>query len=83
MKQEPAPGIVAQWKAEIERWAIGAVNNPDAVRCVRGFPCGKSPTVLHSGELAPMWFALAIALGLQTRMLETPSARKLNRIALR
>jgi len=71
------PGIVAQWKAEIERWAIGAVNNPDAVAVRAWLPLWQVRPFYTAAELAPMWPALAIALGLQTRMLEAPSPRKL------
>ena len=47
------------------------------LRCARGFLCGKSGRSTQRQELAPMWPALAIALGLQTRMMEAPSPRKL------
>lgn len=71
------PGIVTQWKAEIERWAIGAVNDPDAVAVRTWLPLWQVRPFYTAAELAPMWPALSIALGLQTRMLEAPSPRKL------
>lgn len=71
------PGIVAQWKSEIERWAIGSVNDPDAVAVRAWLPLWQVRPFYSAAELAPMWPALAIALGLQTRMMEAPSPRKL------
>jgi hypothetical protein len=71
------PGIVAQWKSTVERWAISAVNDPDAVAVRAWLPLWQVRPFYTAAELAPMWPALAIALGLQTRMMEAPSPRKL------
>jgi hypothetical protein len=71
------PGIVAQWKAEIEKWALNAVNDPEAAAVRAWLPMWQVRPFYTATELAPMWPALAIALGLRERMMEAPSARRL------
>jgi hypothetical protein len=71
------PGIVAQWKAEIEKWALNAVNDPEAASVRAWLPMWQVRPFYTATELAPMWPALAIALGLRERMTEAPSARRL------
>jgi len=71
------PGIVAQWKAEIEKWALNAVNDPEAAAVRAWLPMWQVRPFYTATELAPMWPALAIALGLRERMMEGPSARRL------
>jgi len=71
------PGIVAQWKAQIEQWAANEVNNPDAVAVRAWLPLWQVRNYYSARELAPIWPVLAIVLGLATRMEHIKSPARL------
>ena len=57
------PGVIAQWKKQVEDWALGAVNSPDAVSVRALLPFWQVRPFYTAEELAPIWPALAIAIG--------------------
>jgi len=71
------PGIVAQWKAQIEQWAANEVNNPDAVAVRAWLPLWQVRNHYSARELAPIWPVLAIVLGLTTQMEHIKSPARL------
>ena len=57
------PGVIAQWKAEMEAWAaMRPVNDPDAQAVRSWLPHWQCRPFYTAEELAPMWPALAIAV---------------------
>jgi len=73
------PGVIAQWKQEMEDWAFARpVNDPDAQAVRAWLPHWEVRPFYTADELAPMWPALAIAVGHSTRWPAVPkSARRL------
>jgi hypothetical protein len=73
------PGVIAQWKQEMEDWAFARpVNDPDAQAVRAWLPHWEVRPFYTAEELAPMWPALAIAVGHSTRWPAVPkSARRL------
>src|SRR6185369_6779881 len=62
------PGVIAQWKAEMEDWAaMRPVNDPDAQAVRSWLPHWQCRPLYTADVLAPMWPALAIAVGFATR----------------
>jgi hypothetical protein len=57
------PGIIAQWKLAVERWARLTPGNPDAAAVEAWLPLWEVRPFYTAEELAPMWPALAIATG--------------------
>jgi hypothetical protein len=57
------PGVIAQWKADVERWARFNYQNPDAVAVNAWLPLWQPRPFYTAEELMPLWPALAIATG--------------------
>ena len=59
------PGLIAEWKDAIERWAMLPENMrcPDAAAVRAWLPVWQPRVGYTVEELAPMWPALAIAVG--------------------
>lgn len=60
------PGIIAQWKASVEEWALKQAGNADAEAVKAWLPLWQPRPFYTAEELAPMWPALAIATGYRT-----------------
>jgi hypothetical protein len=71
------PGIVAQWKVQVEQWAANEVDNPDAVAVRAWLPLWQVRNHYSARELVPIWPVLAIVLGLATRMEHLKSSARL------
>lgn len=56
-------GLIAEWKAAVEQWALGAVNIPGAIAVRVWLPLWQVRPFYTATELAPMWPALACAIG--------------------
>jgi hypothetical protein len=58
------PGLIQQWKTQMEDWAFARpVNDPDAQAVRAWLPAWQVRPFYTAEELAPMWPALAIAIG--------------------
>lgn len=76
------PGIVAQWKAAMDLWAMTNVG-PDASALQSWLPQFQVRPFYTADELAPMWPALGMVLGITDRMEPVKSyARLLNELDL-
>lgn len=62
------PGIIAQWKKDMEQWVTSQpVNNLDAQAVRSWLPLWQVRPIYTAWELAPIWPALAIAVGHTSR----------------
>lgn len=61
------PGVIAEWKASVEKWAEMNRTNPDAAAVLAWLPHWRVCPFYTAAELAPIWPALAIAIGHSTR----------------
>lgn len=57
------PGVITEWKQSVERWALNSVNDPQAIAVRAWLPFWQVRPFYTAEELAPMWPALAIAVG--------------------
>jgi hypothetical protein len=57
------PGIVAEWKAKVAQWAQMNRTDPNAAAVNAWLPMWQPRPFYTAEELAPMWPALAIAVG--------------------
>lgn len=73
------PGIIAQWKADMEQWAAMRPATDRDAQAVRSWlPHWQVRPLYTAEELAPIWPALAIAIGHTDRWPAVPkSARRL------
>jgi len=69
-------GVVARWKKSVERWALNAVNEPDAAAVRAWLPMWQVRPFYTVDELAPMWPALAIGLGIASRWPNVPKSTR-------
>lgn len=73
------PGVIAEWKDAVERWAGLPENlsNKDAAAVRAWLPAWQPRPFYTATELAPMWPALAIAVGATMRLTHPKSAMRL------
>lgn len=71
-----SPGLLREWFTGLLTWAE-ANKGPDASALRAWLPMAKPRPFYTAGELATMWPAFKLALGLATRMSEPPSANRL------
>jgi hypothetical protein len=73
------PGLIAEWKDAVERWAMlpENVKNADAAAVRAWLPAWQPRPFYTATELAPMWPALAIAVGATMRLTHQKSAMRL------
>lgn len=73
------PGVIAEWKDAVERWANLPENlgNKDAAAVRAWLPAWQPRPFYTATELAPMWPALAIAVGATMRLTHPKSAMRL------
>lgn len=57
------PGVVQRWKGSVEKWAQRNAKAPEAQTVLAWLPHWKVRPFYTTIELAPMWPALAIAIG--------------------
>ena len=57
------PGVIQQWKDQIAEWSNSRPNDRDAAAVNAWLPHWQVRPFYTSEELAPMWPALAIAIG--------------------
>jgi hypothetical protein len=66
-------GVIAQWKSIVKEWAyINAHNNRDAAALCAWLPMWQVRPFYTATELAPIFPALALALGYIQKMPEVP-----------
>lgn len=61
------PGVIAQWKADVEAWAQMNRTDPDAAAVNAWLPFWQVRPFYRAEILAPIWPALAIATGFTKR----------------
>ncbi len=73
------PGVIAEWKDAVERWADLPENlgNKDAAAVRAWLPAWQPRPFYTASELAPMWPALAIAIGATMRLAHPKSPMRL------
>lgn len=57
------PGVIQQWKADVAAWAQMNRTDPNAAAVNAWLPLWQPRPFYTAEELAPMWPALAIAVG--------------------
>lgn len=70
------PGVVALWKNMVEHWAKRNAG-PDADAVLAWLPLWQSRPFYSAVELAPLWPALAVALGICEKFPAIKSAHRL------
>lgn len=60
-------GLIASWKAGFEQWVEANPANPDAMAAKAWLPYWRLRPFYTAEELAPIWPALAIAVGYTNR----------------
>ena len=70
------PGVIAGWKADIALWAENNPRDPNANAALSWLPHWQVRPFYTADELAPLWPALAIAVGHTTRWPEVPKSAK-------
>ena len=71
-----APGLIERWKDMVTAWAL-CNPGPDADAIQSWLPLWQVRPFYSANELAPMWPALAITLGIRTQMPPIRSAHRL------
>jgi len=71
------PGIIAQWKAQIEQWVANNPNAPEAAALRAWLPMWQVRNHYSARELVPIWPVLAVVLGLATRLEHLKSTKRL------
>lgn len=61
------PGVIALWKDGVRMWAEANPTNPDAAAALAWLPHWRVRPFYTADELAPLWPALAIAVGHTSR----------------
>jgi hypothetical protein len=61
------PGVVTEWKNKVAAWAQANRTDPNAAAVNAWLPMWQPRPFYTVEELAPMWPALAIAVGYTTR----------------
>jgi len=71
-------GIIADWKNQVAAWAQDSPTDPNAVAAKAWLPLWQVRAFYTAGELAPLWPALAIAVGYANKWPQAlKSARRL------
>lgn len=73
------PGLIAEWKDAVERWAMlpENVRNADAAAVRAWLPAWQPRPFYTATELAPMWPALAVAVGATMKLPHVKSPMRL------
>jgi hypothetical protein len=71
------PGIVAQWKAQIEQWVADNPDAPEAPALKAWLPLWQVRGYYTAAELVPLWPVLALVLGITKTMEHQKSAKRL------
>lgn len=73
------PGLIAEWKDAVERWAMlpENVRNTDAAAVRAWLPAWQPRPFYTATELAPMWPALAVAVGATMKLPHLKSPMRL------
>lgn len=73
------PGLIAEWKDAIERWAMlpENVRNADAAAVRAWLPAWQPRPFYTAAELAPLWPALAVAVGASMHLARPKSSMRL------
>lgn len=69
-------GLIAQWRDMVDAWA-NSVNHPDAESVKSWLPSWQSREFYTAAELAPLFPALSVALGLSKRLTAQKSPKRL------
>jgi hypothetical protein len=70
------PGVIAGWKADIASWAKNNPRDPNAAAALSWLPHWQVRVAYTPDELAPLWPALAIAVGHATHWPKVPKSTK-------
>lgn len=73
------PGLIAEWKDAVERWAMLPENfyTTDAAAVRAWLPAWQPRPFYTATELAPMWPALAVAVGATMKLPHVKSPMRL------
>lgn len=71
------PGVIAQWKRVVEQWAQSRPDNGDARAALAWLPLWQPRPFYRAEELAPIFPALAVAIGVTDIIKSSRSARRL------
>lgn len=71
------PGIIAQWKSQVEQWVIDHPAAPEAAALNVWLPLWQVRNHYSARELVPIWPVLALVLGVTTRLDHEKSAKRL------
>ena len=73
------PGLIAEWKDAIERWAMlpENVRNADAAAVRTWLPAWQPRPFYTAAELAPLWPALAVAVEASMHLARPKSSMRL------
>jgi hypothetical protein len=70
------PGVIAEWREGVRTWAETNPSNPDAAAVLTWLPHWRVRPFYTADELAPLWPALAIAIGHTPRWPAVPKSAK-------
>lgn len=70
------PGVIADWKEKVAQWAQMHRTDPNAAAVNAWLPLWQPRPFYTAEELAPMWPALAIAVGHTTHWPPVPKSAK-------
>lgn len=70
------PGVIAEWKEKVAQWAQMHRTDPNAAAVNAWLPLWQPRPFYTAEELAPMWPALAIAVGHTTHWPPIPKSAK-------
>lgn len=70
------PGVIAEWKEKVAQWAQMHRTDPNAAAVNAWLPLWHPRPFYTAEELAPMWPALAIAVGHTTHWPPVPKSAK-------
>lgn len=70
------PGVIAEWKEKVAQWAQMHRTDPNAAAVNAWLPLWQPRPFYTAEELAPMWPALAIAVGHTTHWPPVPKSAK-------
>lgn len=70
------PGVIAEWKNRVVQWAQMHRTDPNAAAVNAWLPLWQPRPFYTAEELAPMWPALAIAVGFTNHWPAVPKSAK-------
>jgi hypothetical protein len=70
-------GVIEQWKAQVERWVCDNPTDPAAAALRAWLPLWQDRKYYSARELAPLWPALGLALGITKRLEPQKSVKRL------